>query len=729
MLRTIFKIGKLNILQLLLVAICFSAMMFLWVTFVVASSRGSNTRKPAWYLLDDKDIIHSREKLLVKTRRRIIVNGSDRKQKTFNSQRNGSIASSSNTIETKETRDRPTQHETIRNFVTKPKVARSSREESEQVHECQFIQHRLFPLCTEKAEYIKSNWKMDKCLHERHNITGSQCSVYRYLTKVEPFCMGKQGDYETEVSSITGPRFDLEGLLTILSEVSLKWMRDRARFIFPSWVKAEKSFSKKRRKYKNRRVIAFMGAFIMEPKLLSQAGRGGPLGELIQWTDLITGLYVLGYNVTVTIRTEDFKEYILGDNKMNCPDSNYKKTLDIIYTDIAGMFLLRERFGEKRVSRYKCTYRVLDSFGTFAEYNYPSFPITLSPDELAWSNYDLLLPQYLTLYPHTHDNSFLGFVVHDALNSTSLVKRKKDRALLYAKRTSYVDNDNKRFLKIVSEYFEIHATSLVDGGNVSGLNIHNHGPVSGAKVQELLSQSKLFIGIGFPYEGPGPLEAMAAGTVYLQPKFNVPVGKQNTDFFASKPNRRELTSQNPYMEEYVGKPYCHTINVKDERLLRNTLLKIKRRKNLPSKIPKEFKSIGMIERIYATTSLVDYCNPHAPRWPPLNNLQEVLGLIGESCKDTCLAKGLVCEPSYFDDINSISVMETHSGEKCKLIKSMKLLNAPSFDPTTKTCYLQNHGRFFSCMHREKDVKAFRVRRLCPCRDYEVEQTAICKNCL
>ena len=29
---------------------------------------------------------------------------------------------------------------------------------------------------------------------------------------------------------------------------------------------------------------------------------------------------------------------------------------------------------------------------------------------------------------------------------------------------------------------------------------------------------QLFIGVGFPYEVPGPMEAMAAGTVYIQPK-------------------------------------------------------------------------------------------------------------------------------------------------------------------------------------------------------------------
>lgn len=42
-----------------------------------------------------------------------------------------------------------------------------------------------------------------------------------------------------------------------------------------------------------------MGAFEYQPWFLKAAGRGGPVGELIQWTDLIVGLYVLGYNVEI----------------------------------------------------------------------------------------------------------------------------------------------------------------------------------------------------------------------------------------------------------------------------------------------------------------------------------------------------------------------------------------------------------------------------------------------
>ena len=31
-----------------------------------------------------------------------------------------------------------------------------------------------------------------------------------------------------------------------------------------------------------------------------EASKGGPLGELVQWSDIITSLYILGHDITVT---------------------------------------------------------------------------------------------------------------------------------------------------------------------------------------------------------------------------------------------------------------------------------------------------------------------------------------------------------------------------------------------------------------------------------------------
>lgn len=53
---------------------------------------------------------------------------------------------------------------------------------------------------------------------------------------------------------------------------------------------------------------------------------------------------------------------------------------------------------------------------------------------------------------------------------------------------------------------------------------------------------QLFIGFGFPYEGPAPLEAIANGCIFLQPKFQPPHSSLNHEFFRGKPTSREVRS-------------------------------------------------------------------------------------------------------------------------------------------------------------------------------------------
>lgn len=52
---------------------------------------------------------------------------------------------------------------------------------------------------------------------------------------------------------------------------------------------------------------------------------------------------------------------------------------------------------------------------------------------------------------------------------------------------------------------------------------------------------QLFVGLGFPYEGPAPLEAIANGCAFLNPKFSPPKSSKNTDFFIGKPTLREVS--------------------------------------------------------------------------------------------------------------------------------------------------------------------------------------------
>ena len=56
----------------------------------------------------------------------------------------------------------------------------------------------------------------------------------------------------------------------------------------------------------------------------------------------------------------------------------------------------------------------------------------------------------------------------------------------------------------------------------------------------LSQQSRLFVGLGFPFEGPAPLEAIAQGCVFLNPKVNPPVDRDSSDFFQRKPTNRQV---------------------------------------------------------------------------------------------------------------------------------------------------------------------------------------------
>lgn len=51
---------------------------------------------------------------------------------------------------------------------------------------------------------------------------------------------------------------------------------------------------------------------------------------------------------------------------------------------------------------------------------------------------------------------------------------------------------------------------------------------------------QVFVGLGFPYEGPAPIEAIALGCVFLQPQFDPPHSSDNNDFYKGKPTTRQV---------------------------------------------------------------------------------------------------------------------------------------------------------------------------------------------
>ena len=62
---------------------------------------------------------------------------------------------------------------------------------------------------------------------------------------------------------------------------------------------------------------------------------------------------------------------------------------------------------------FRCMYRVLDSFGTYVEFNFPSYPYDVPGNRSGWGNLNLIPTQFMTLYRKWGKNSdeeFTNFI-------------------------------------------------------------------------------------------------------------------------------------------------------------------------------------------------------------------------------------------------------------------------------------------------------------------------------
>ena len=85
---------------------------------------------------------------------------------------------------------------------------------------------------------------------------------------------------------------------------------------------------------------------------------------------------------------------------------------------------------------------------------------------------------------------------------------------------------------------------------------NNHPGLNSTQFFEVLEGAKVFIGLGFPFEGPSPIEALQAGCYFINPIWEPPIGRSldgpNSKeyirgFFSGKPTLRKLESQVPYL--------------------------------------------------------------------------------------------------------------------------------------------------------------------------------------
>lgn len=603
--------------------------------------------------------------------------------------------------------------------------------------ECPYPSFENWPYCETKIKWMREMWKSDPCYAE-WGVDGGNCSVLVYLSEQEYWCppfpwrvdriLKEQSLKEYNLATI---QLDFSSLYELMGDsIHFKWITSRIERMSPRWVQACKDVSKKAgfEKRKRKKVLILMGLLSDDVgwKIAENAFKGGPLGELVQWSDIISAIYTLGHDITFAKSTSEVDKIyspFLQSASSNCPLKN--SPFDIVYSDIAGLKILK-KVSKKKFHLLECNLRVIDSFGTEPEFNHPNYASKKS-HKTSWGKWNLNPKQFNTMFPHSPDNTFLGFVVEEHLNDTSVSDiPKEDIALVYGKRDGFWQ-EHENYISAIHDVIEVHST--VDESkpllHVPKF-VRNHGVLPGMELHRLLRRTKVFVGLGFPYEGPAPLEAIANGAVFLNPVFDVPKDSLNTPFFKGKPTLRKLTSQHPYAEMYIGHPHVRSIHMNDLESVQTIIREVLNSKEeIKPYLPYEFTCAGMLERLSLYLEKQDFCSGSVDSsWPPQSALQIKITDEKQTCSEICYSNGLICEPAYFPYLNKKSTFTSLNISCSEFVSTTSTpeIDYPAF--LKDRCFLQSENKLFSCAGRYTDMK-----RLCPCRDFLPGQVSLCKDCL
>lgn len=601
------------------------------------------------------------------------------------------------------------------------------------------LKDQSFPDCKAKMTWMKAHWRSDICYLE-HGVDGSSCSFRKYLSEIEWFCPllpGRKRAQADDSQHLVKAKWnsDMSGLMQLLEEkgsrMTLGWIKQRIEGTWPNWQEAVLNFRNRTIEAGNKlNILLHLGLLTKQSnfKIAELQFKGGPLGELVQWADIISSLYVMGHNVKVTTEVDQLQRALGGtSHSSSCPPvpGRSSNELDLIYTDIAGLKQIK-KVVKGGYGQVRCKLRIVDSFGTEPAYNHEGYAKRHRQFKSAWAMHNLNPRQFFTMFPHSDDNSFMGFVVDMPIVSTP-VPEKENIALVYGKHENYWAGKEK-YLQEFKEHLNVHATVFVPNppSKLVPTWVKNHGLLKANDLMTLLLRSKIFVGLGFPYEGPNPLEAIAAGAVFIQPKFYPPHSSLNKPFFKGKPTSRALTSQHPYAEEFIGEPHVFTVDIDNKEELEKAIKKAKKahdEKKIYRHLPREFTPEGMIERLIAFLNHQDFCSPSNVRWPPDSSVQLLMSEKGQSCSELCRKHKRVCEATHFERLNDEAVLEKILGASCAGVRREEDIYFPAFEPGSSSCYLQRTPLLFSCVGSKTELVRF-----CPCRDFIPGQTALCSQC-
>ncbi|KYO31223.1 alpha-1,6-mannosylglycoprotein 6-beta-N-acetylglucosaminyltransferase B [Alligator mississippiensis] len=657
----------------------------------------------------------------------------------------------------------------LRNSLMNGKVVEGRRDQ------CEAPRDPKYPDCSGKVEWMRARWTSDPC-YAFFGVDGTECSFLIYLSEVEWFCPPLPWRNQTAALPSPKPlpkaqaafRSDLSYLLELIGsgKESLIFMKKRIRHLAMQWILATRRLEQKLkgRRRDQKQILVHIGFLteesgdVFSPRVL----KGGPLGEMVQWADILAALFILGHSLKVTVSLKELQSNLgVPPGRGNCP-LTIPLPFDLIYTDYHGLQQMKQHMGLS-FKKYRCRVRVIDTFGTEPAYNHEEYA-TLHGYRTNWGYWNLNPKQFMTMFPHTPDNSFMGFVSEE-LNETEkqFIKSNKvsNMAVVYGKEAS-IWKGKEKFLAILNKYMEIHGTVYYETQRPPEVPafVKNHGLLPQHEFQQLLRKAKLFIGFGFPYEGPAPLEAIANGCVFLQSRFNPPHSSLNHEFFRGKPTSREVSSQHPYVEDFIGKPHVWTVDYNNSEEFEAAIKAIMRTKVDPY-LPYEYTCEGMLERIHAYIQHQDFCagaaaslsakpGSHAMQsslspftllpnashlmwarnassspqaWPPMNSMQVWVSEVRRACTETCQEHGLVCEPTFFKFLNKKDVF-LQLNIACDSTEYEMNHLYPAVAENVRECYLQKEPLLYSCAGYST-----KYRRLCPCRDYRKGQVALCRDCL
>uniref|UniRef100_A0A667XLT9 alpha-1,6-mannosyl-glycoprotein 6-beta-N-acetylglucosaminyltransferase n=1 Tax=Myripristis murdjan TaxID=586833 RepID=A0A667XLT9_9TELE len=479
-----------------------------------------------------------------------------------------------------------------------------------------------YPVCAEKVEFLRARWQSDPC-YAFYGVDGTTCSILTYLSQIEGFCPPRLGGNHSALPIPISCHFSLYEMTSSNSGPAVRFMRSRVERMSEQWIQAGLRMRQSQR-------------------FQAMVERGGPLGELVQWADLSACLTILGHNLTLST------SHLIGaaPGRGSCPIQR-PLTFDLIYTDYHGLAHLQGAMGLAFL-HYQCRFRILDSFGTEPAFNLGTYARSHGYKTL-WGSWGLQPLQYMTMFPHTPDNSFLGFVSEEAVRQEVREEelepnfnRKENIAVVYGKQ----------------DYMWQVMTRTDD---------------------------------------------MSA-----------------FDFYKGKPTTRQISSQHPYVEDFIGKPYVWTVDTSNLTDVREAVRAILRTEPFT---PREFTCEGMLERVHAYITHQNFCSKSLPTWPPEGALRVHLGPLGQSCVSVCRRSSMVCEPALFHYLNSPAAF-TRLGLGCSNMGQEVNHLFPAYNPWGRHCGLQQEPLLFSCAGSDPSR-----HRLCPCRAHLPGQVALCPHCL